>query len=116
MAQNFKKSGEVTTLTAPSGGVVAGQGYVISSIFVVAAADAAEGELFEGHRVGEWELPKEVGFEPAEGDKVWWDDTLKIVVATDSNFFAIGAATAFAASAATTARVVLDGIAVTAEA
>jgi len=73
MARNFVQPGNVLTLTAPSGGVVSGSGYLIGALFVVALHDAPEGSQFEGQCTGVWTLPKSGSEEWAEGEAVYWD-------------------------------------------
>ncbi|MCP3916150.1 MAG: DUF2190 family protein [bacterium] len=116
MAQNFRKSGDTITMIAPTGGVVAGVGYVIGDRFVIAAFDTAAGEPFEGHTLGEWDLPKDTSI-LAAGVKVYWKNaSMDKEVGTQGNGrYLIGTTTAAAASGDATARVRLDGIAVTAE-
>jgi predicted RecA/RadA family phage recombinase len=71
---NYVKPGEANTFTAPSGGVVSGGAYMIGSLLVIAAADAAEAALFEGVSVGVFDLPKFDDEEWAEGDKIYFDE------------------------------------------
>ena len=114
MATNYRQAGETITLSAPSGGILSGQGFVTGAIFAVAASDAIEGAEVEGNTVGVWMLPKAAGV-IAEGARVWWNDTLKVVVnATGAGFFPIGVAVGGAADADATVNVRLDGVAVAA--
>ncbi|HEX2448465.1 MAG TPA: DUF2190 family protein [Methyloceanibacter sp.] len=114
--KNFVQDGVVLTLTSPTGGILAGQGFVVGNIFAIAAYDAIEGAEVEVVTRGVFILPKAAGI-IAEGAKVWWNDTLKVVVnATGAGFFPIGVAVAGAGDTDTTVRVKLDGIAVVAAA
>lgn len=113
MATNYKQPGHVLTLTAPSGGVVSGQGYIIGGIFVVALHDADETDPFEGQRVGVFTLAKnadESGKDFAEGEAVFWDDTEKRLDKTDAAFYPVGYVARAADSTAETCELVLAGI------
>jgi predicted RecA/RadA family phage recombinase len=81
--RNFIKPGEVVTRTAPVGGVVAGNAYLIGSLLVIATGDAAAADPFEGQTVGVFSLPKD-GVALAEGQRVFWDDTAKEIVDVDA--------------------------------
>ncbi|UDL03979.1 DUF2190 family protein [Marinobacter sp. CA1] len=94
MARNYVKPGNVLTLTAPSGGVVSGGGYVVGDLFVIAVHNAAEGEPFEGNAVGAWDLPKASSDPWGEGVKVYWDGTQATTVATDNHLIGHSAAVA----------------------
>jgi predicted RecA/RadA family phage recombinase len=117
MAKNFCKSGDVVTLTAPSGGVVSGMLYVIGALPVIALTSAAQGAPFEGKTTGEWTLPKVGSQGWAEGVKVNWDATNSRCSTTGTTgFFPIGVATAVVGSGAndTSGTVRLNGVATTA--
>lgn len=117
MAKNFRKSGDVVTLTAPSGGVVAGMLYVIGSLPVVALNSAAQGAAFEGKTSGEFTLPKVGSQAWAEGAKVNWDAAnSRCSTATTTGFFPIGVATVAVGSGAgeTSGVVRLSGVPTTA--
>ncbi len=114
MAKNYIQEGSTLTLTAPSGGVTSGEGYVIEGLFVVALGTADAGAEFEGKVVGVFELTKaaaESGKDFAAGERVFWDNTEKRVDKTNAAFFPIGVATKAATSTATSIHVRLDGIA-----
>lgn len=115
MAKNFIQPGDTLELTAPSGGVESGSGYVIESLFVVALGDADEDELFRGSVCGVWELPKAATVTPAEGEKAYFksaDGT--ITNASAQGLYPIGVFTADAEAADATVMVRLDGVSVTA--
>lgn len=117
MAKNFIQPGDTLELTAPAGGVVSGNGYVIGSLFVVALTTAAAGELFRGKTTGVFELPKASGATLSEGAAVYFDATDNEVTGTSAaGLYKIGAASAAAAGAAATALVRLDGVSVAAAA
>ena len=113
MAKNYVTPGNVLTLTAPSGGVVSGVGYIIGGIFVIALGTAAEGDAFEGQRVGVFTLPKHAdasGKDFAEGEAVFWDDTEKRLDKTGAAFFPVGYVASAAATDAETCELVLAGV------
>jgi predicted RecA/RadA family phage recombinase len=110
MAKNFRQPGETVTLTAPTGGVLSGDGFVVGNVFAVAAYDAVGGAEVEGTTVGVWTLPKATGV-INEGARVWWDNSAKAVkAASATGLYPIGVAVAAAADATVDVR--LDGIAV----
>lgn len=111
MGSNFIQPGEVLELTAPAGGVVAGKGYLIGSVFVVAQDTKAAGELFRGARKGVFEVAKTAAVAFAEGAKVSFDTATLAALAPAAGKVPIGAASEAAAADDTTVRVALDGIA-----
>lgn len=56
MAKNYEQDGKVLTLTAPSGGVVAGKAYAIGTLVAVALVTATQGEPFAAQTYGVWNL------------------------------------------------------------
>lgn len=106
MASNFVQLGDVLTLTAPAGGVVSGQGYVIGSIFVVALVSAAAGLPFTGMAEGVFRMTKNAagsGKAFTAGEAIFWDDgSNKRWDKTATGFFQIGVAVEAAATTATT--------------
>lgn len=109
--KNFIQRGEAITVTAPTGGVVSGQGLLVGNLFGVAATTAAEGESVEIAAVGVYELPKLVSAVIAAGARVAWDNTAKQVVLPGTGMVPIGIATLAAGNGVTTVRVRLDGVA-----
>ena len=112
MATNYLSAGEVLELTAPSGGVVSGVGYLVGSAFVIALGSAAQTEKFRGQRVGKFTLPKvthatDKAF--AEGEQVFWDPAEKRVDETGATHIPIGYVESAADSTAATCEVVLTG-------
>jgi len=67
------ESGDVLTLTAPSGGVVSGSAYLIGSLVVVAMETVAQTLPFVGLVVGCVNLPKVAEEGWTEGEKLYWD-------------------------------------------
>ena len=67
------ESGDVLTLTAPSGGVVSGSAYLIGSLVVVATETVAQTLPFVGLVLGCVDLPKVAEEGWTEGQKLYWD-------------------------------------------
>jgi predicted RecA/RadA family phage recombinase len=109
---NYVKAGDSLTLTAPSGGVVAGLGYLIGNTFVIAHETVAQTLPFEGSTCGVFTLVKQggAGVTFAEGARVSYDTTNRRCVAPGTGFVPIGRAIAAAVNADTTVNVVLDDI------
>lgn len=113
--KNYLSSGERLELIAPSGGVVAGVGYVIGADFVIAEHDAAVGETFIGLPCGEFRLAKNTSEAVTQGQHAYWDATNKVVRnASATGRYLIGTVTVAASSSATTCDVRLNGVGVTA--
>jgi predicted RecA/RadA family phage recombinase len=115
--RNFVQDGDVLTLTAPSGGVVAGQLYVIGNIPVVATHDAAVGAPFTGMTSGVFDLAKVGSQAWTVGARINWNAATGVATtATTTGFFPIGVAVAAVGSGAgeTTGRVRLNGVGVAA--
>lgn len=110
--RNFVQPGDTVTLTAPSGGLASGAGCLIGALFGVAAADAAAGAEVELVTRGVFDLPKASGVSFTAGAKVYWDATAKAVTVTAEGNSLVGVALLSALSAATTARVRLNGAAI----
>jgi predicted RecA/RadA family phage recombinase len=106
---NFIQQGNVITAIAPSGGVLSGQGLIYGSFFGVCAIDAVAGAETELAVTGVFSLPKVSPLVINAGDKVYWDDTAKLITKTASGNSLVGAATEAAASTAPTVRVRLNG-------
>lgn len=73
MSSNYIQPGDVVTLTAPVGGVVAGQIYLIGGLAVVSTATAAAGASFEARTVGVHKVTKLAGSAWSEGEKISLD-------------------------------------------
>lgn len=108
--RNYIQPGNTITLTAPAGGVVAGGGYKIGQIFVVAVTDAAAGDPFEGMTEGVFDLPKNTAQALTEGALVYWDDTNDEVTTTTTGNLPIGVAVKAALAADAEGRIRLHGI------
>jgi len=110
MTKFFRNPGDTVTLVAPAGGVVAGQGYVVGAIFVVAIDTAAAGANFAGYRVGVHNLTRNAADVFTQGQRVWWNDTTKeFINVTAIGAFSVGAAIEAQSAGAGRIQVVLDG-------
>lgn len=109
--KNYVQEGRALDLAAPSGGVVSGNGYLIGSIFGVAAVTAAAGTVVSFHTQGVFDLTSASGSgsDFAAGVKLYWDDSAKRVTKAASGNTFIGHAVAAKGAAAedAIARVVL---------
>jgi len=70
MSANYIQPGDVVTLTAPAGGVVAGQIYLIGGLAVVATTTVAATFPFEARTVGVHKVAKLAGSAWTEGEKI----------------------------------------------
>ena len=112
---NYIKKGDNMTLVAPSGGVTSGLGYVIGAIFCVSEDTIAAASDFVGVLEGVFQFTKDTGDTASQGAKVWWDNTnKKVEFASATGLYEIGTLMSAATSGPLTAKVRLNGIAVTA--
>lgn len=112
--KNFVQPGNVLTLTAPGGGVVAGTVYKIGSLIVAACISAAAGDPFTAQVTGVISYTKPGSQAWAEGAKIYWDNSAHNFTTTSSggNTLAGVAAEAVGSSSGeTTGKVRLDGVA-----
>lgn len=112
--KNFIQPGNTLTLTAPAA-LAAGDGFLVGSIFAVAAGAAESGADVEGVLVGVFSLPKATGTGSgwSQGTKLYWDPTAaggaKVTATADTDSVSIGVAAADAADGSATAAVRLNG-------
>lgn len=104
--KTYVRDGDRLSLAAPVGGVVSGRGYLIGSIFGVAAATAAAGVLTAFQTEGVIRHAKAAGAVTV-GAKMYWDNTAFVVTTVSSGNTFIGHATAAQGSGDATADVVL---------
>jgi predicted RecA/RadA family phage recombinase len=109
--QNLVQSGAMITVTAPTGGITSGQGFLEGHLFGVAATTQADGANVEIATTGVFDLPKTSGQTYAVGAPLYWDATNKRLTSTATNNRRIGVAITAAGGSAATARVRLDGAA-----
>lgn len=108
---NFVKPGYNVTFTAPAGGVVSGNPYLIGSMVVVATTTVAATLPFEGKVSGVFTLPKATGTAWTEGQALYFDSANNnFVTAQSLTARRAGNAVAAAASGDTTGLVRLFNI------
>lgn len=107
--RNFVQHGQAVTLTAPEGGVSAGDGFQVGALFGVASTDALEGEDFECALTGVFDLPKAAG-DVGVGDPLYWDNAVKKITLDGELNLLVGVAVAAAATSAAQSRVRLNGM------
>ena len=108
--KNYKGSGDNLTLTAPSGGVTAGQVVLLGGILTIAIGTAAEGELFAGQRTGEITYEK-ANVAVAAGERAFFDRVNnRFTNASATGLFPAGTFTDDADAGDATTSIVLDGI------
>lgn len=91
------ESGDVLTVTAPSGGTTSGVGVLIGSIFGIAVTTNDAGDSVAIHRSGVFDHTAEgagSGQAWATGDVVYWDNTNKRLTKTSSANTRVGVAVA----------------------
>lgn len=108
--KNFVQHGNAITVPAPTGGVSAGDGVLVGSLFGVAACDAEEGVEVEIATVGVFDLVKAAATVIAQGDAVYWNAVDKEVTNDEVGNALIGAAVAAAGNGPTIVRVRLNGV------
>lgn len=106
--KNFVQNGVNLTLPAPAN-VLSGEGVIVGSIFGVAAGGALSGEDVDLVTNGVFTLPKVSALAIAIGDKIYWDNTAKLVNKTASGNTLIGVAVTAAANPSGTVEVRLNG-------
>ena len=106
--QNYLKSGETVSLTAPYA-VASGACAKVGSIVGVACNTYASGASGEFLTLGEFDLASDTGTAWSAGDKIYWDDSAKVCTKTSTSNTLLGVATAAKTSGATTGRVRLNG-------
>jgi predicted RecA/RadA family phage recombinase len=105
--RNYVQPGRSITVTAPTGGVLSGDGVLIGALFGVAQHDAAEAADLELLTEGVVELAKATPLVIATGDRLFWNPTEKKLDKTATAQVCVGLAVAAAASADATVRLKL---------
>ena len=108
MAKNYVQSGVNLTLPAPAN-VLSGEGVLVGTLFGVAAESALSAENFDLVTLGVFELPKVSALAISIGDKLYWDNTAKLVNKTATGNTLIGAAVTTAANPSGSVNVRLNG-------
>lgn len=104
--KNFVQKGEVVTLAAPYDRT-SGQGALVGQVFGVAAFDVLSGVNGEFQVEGVFDIAKASG-SVSQGDKIYWDNSAKVVTTTQSGNCLVGMAVQAQASGDATARVRLE--------
>ena len=94
-------------MTCPSGGTVADRGVIIGTLFGVAITDAAAGEPVELCYQGVVEIAKTSALAIGVGDRLFWDDTNKVVNKTTTAQQQVGVAVAAAANPSATVKMLI---------
>ncbi|UNJ22046.1 recombinase [Microcystis phage vB_MweS-yong2] len=108
--KTYVRDSDRIPLTAPVGGVLAGRGYLIGDLFVVAVASAAAGATFTAQVEGVIEHAKTAAQAVAEGAALYWDNSGFLVTTTVGSNKKIGHAAAAALAADATVRVRLQPV------
>ena len=106
--KSFVQHGNVLSFAAPYA-VASGAPFKVGALVAVAVTAAVSGAPVEGMLEGVFQLPKVGAQAWAVGDKIYWDDTAKLMTTTAASNTLVGVATAAAANPSTTGTVYLDG-------
>ena len=107
MATNYIQPGRSITVAAPTGGVLSGQGVLIGTLFGIAQYDAVEGAEVEILTEGVVEIGKTSALAISVGDRLFWDDTNKLVNKTTTAQQQVGVAVAAAANPSATVKMLI---------
>lgn len=111
MSNFWTNPGDVVKLPAPAGGVVALQGYLIGSLFVISKdTQTVDGDPFVGIVTGQLNIAKKSGETWADGDRLYWDDTTKEATNVGPADAYIATSVGGAAAADTAAPARLNGV------
>lgn len=108
--RSYVQPGNTIPLTAPYA-VAGGDGCLVGAFFGIATGTAALGETVEVTLVGVFDVKKAASQAWSVGDKVYWDNTAKLVTKTATSNTLIGVATEAVAGGSddTIGRVRLNG-------
>lgn len=110
LATNYVQEGDTLDLLAPYD-VDSGEGMQVGSTFAVALGDALSTAAVRGATVGVWDLAKTSAQAWTAGQKVYWDNNLKVCTTDGTLGLLIGTATVIADNPSATGRVRLNGAA-----
>ena len=96
--ENFRQPGDIISIVAPTGGVTSGVGVLIVSLFGVATTTTTVGLPAEIVVEGVVEIAKTSALAIAVGDRLYWDDTAKVVNKTATAQVMVGVAVSAAAN------------------
>jgi len=107
--KNYVQDGKIITVTAPSGGVVSGQGVLIGAgLFGVAQKTAAQGTPVALVTRGVFTLPKTSAQAWTVGALIYWDSDPGECTTTSTDNTIIGVAVAVAANPSATGTVLVQ--------
>lgn len=106
--KSFVQPGNTLTAIAPYA-VASGAPFKVGGFVLIAVTTAAQAATVEGMTEGVFKLPKVSAQVWAMGDKIYWDDTAKLMTTVASGNTLVGAATVAAANPSATGSVYLDG-------
>lgn len=107
--KNYIQPGDSLTFTAPAGGVLSGNAYLIGRCFGIAAGDAADAAPFVLKTEGVFEVAKVSAQAWTAGAAIYWDNTAKLFTTVVSTNWFVGVATEAAANPTAVGRVRLNG-------
>ncbi len=105
--KTYVQPGRSITVTAPTGGVVSGEGVLIGTLFGIAQFDAVEGAEVEILTEGVVEIGKTSALQIGVGDRLFWDATNKVVNKTATAQVCVGVAVSAAANPSDTVKIKL---------
>jgi len=107
MAANMFGDGEVWDLPCPyAAGVTSGQGMLVGTrLFGVAMANAVQNQLVATRFDGIFDLAKNTSQAVTAGDRLWWDNTNRVLTTTAAGNMAVAIAVAGAGAADARVRV-----------
>lgn len=106
--KNYISTGERINVVAPSGGLTAGQPYLVGSKLVIVVSGGVEGATVSAMTEGVFELDKATGV-IAIGQPLFWDAANEVVTTVAADNTLIGYAFKAALNADATAFVTLTG-------
>jgi predicted RecA/RadA family phage recombinase len=114
MSRSYISGGDVVTLTAPSGGVVAGTCYLIGRLLVIAQSTVAQTLPFDGYVRGIVSVLKVGSQAWTEGANVYWDDSGKnfTTTATSNQYAGVALVAVGSGAGETTGVILFNGIGV----
>ncbi len=108
--KSYIAPGKSITLTAPTGGVVSGDGVLIGTLFGIAQFDAIEGAEVEILTEGVVEIGKTSALQIGVGDRLFWDATNKVVNKTATAQVCVGVAVSAAANPSAAVQIKLGAV------
>lgn len=106
---NQVQDGRTVTVTAPAN-VTVGQGVIVGALFGVARFSASSGAPVELATEGVFTIAKTSALAIAIGDRLFWDDTNKVVNKTTTSQFCVGVAMSAASNPSATVQIRLGAV------